>query len=99
MLTMLTMQINLNAASVFDGNIQSSLVEVSLAVHDKVRSCLLSLLLYISNLPRKDVQCSVLDRKNNDLYQHKIIYIIYACLFHIFHNFKNIFSCNFSCTF
>ena len=95
---MLTMQINLNAASVFDGNIQSSLVEVSLAVHDKVRFCLL--LLYISNLPRKDVQCSVLDRKNNgiviwsDLHQH--IYIIYACLSHIFHNFKSIFfSCNF----
>ena len=98
------MQINLNAASVFDGNIQSSLVKVSLAVHDKVRFCLLlSLLLYISNLPRKDIQCSVLDRKNNgiviwsDLHQHKIIYIyiIYACLSHIFHNFKSIFSCNF----
>ena len=83
---MLTMQINLNAASVFDGNIQSSLVEVSLAVHDKVRFCLLlSSLLYISNLPRKDVQCSVFDRKNNgiviwsDLHHHKIIYTVTAC--------------------
>ena len=55
------MQINLNAASVFNGNIQPRLVEVSLAVHDKVRFCLLlSLLLYISNLRRKDIQCSVL---------------------------------------